>query len=108
VPSLAEALSRANGLPQAPLPTMGAAIAASRAAVLGPASLETRYVTEDVPFGLAVYLRLAARHGVPMPSTEATVLVLEALWGRDLRANPLLDALEGAALYAALSEGFGR
>lgn len=108
VPSLAEALSRANALPPAPLPAMGAAIAASRAAVLGPASLETRYVTEDVPFGLAVYLRLAATVRVPMAATEATVVVLEALWGRDLRANPLLDALEGVALDAALSDGFGR
>ncbi|MDW8397566.1 MAG: NAD/NADP octopine/nopaline dehydrogenase family protein [Acetobacteraceae bacterium] len=108
LPSLAEALSRANALPIAPLPAMGAAIAASRGAVFGPTSLETRYVTEDVPFGLAVHLRLAAGARVPMPLTEATVAVLEALWGRDLRANPLLDALEGAATEAALSAGFGR
>jgi opine dehydrogenase len=105
---LATALARANAIPEAPLSRMAEAIAASRAAVLGPTDMATRYVTEDVPFGLAVYLRLAARAGVAMPLTGATVAVLEALWGRELRANPLLDALDGADLPALLRDGAGR
>jgi opine dehydrogenase len=105
---LATSLARANAIPEAPLARMAEAIAASRGAVAGPADMGTRYVTEDVPFGLAVYLRLAAQCGVAMPLTEATVAVLEALWGRDLRANPLLDALAGADLPALLRDGAGR
>lgn len=105
---LATSLARANAMPEAPIAEMAAAIAASRGAVLGPTDMATRYVTEDVPFGLVVYLRLAARAGVAMPLTEATVAVMEALWGRDLRANPLLGALDGADLPALLRDGAGR
>jgi opine dehydrogenase len=84
---------------------MAAAIAASRGAVLGPAAMETRYVTEDVPYGLAFYLWLARSRGIPMPVTEAVVTALEALWGRDLRDNPLLAHI---APDSTLFEGIGR
>ena len=43
-----------------------------------------------------------------MPVTAAVVTALEALWGRDLRANPILDAIDLTALPRALQEGFGR
>lgn len=105
---LATSLARANGIAEAPIARMAGTIAASRGAVLGPSDMATRYVTEDVPFGLVVYLRLAVRAGVALPLTEATVAVMEALWGHDLRANPLLDALEGADLPALLRGGAGR
>jgi opine dehydrogenase len=105
---LDESLHRANGVPIGPLAEMAAAIAVSRGAVLGPAAMETRYVTEDVPYGLAFYLRLARGRGIAMPVTEAVVTALETLWGRDLRRNPLLDPLDPAGLDAALAHGFGR
>ena len=106
--SLGESLHRANGVPLAPLAEMAAAIAVSRGAVTGPATMETRYVTEDVPYGLAFYLWLARGRGLAMPVTEAAVTALEALWGRDLRRNPLLDALDPRTLDAALARGIGR
>ncbi|MBP0446919.1 NAD/NADP octopine/nopaline dehydrogenase family protein [Roseomonas sp. SSH11] len=105
---LDESLHRANGVPMGPLHEMAAAIAASRGAVTGPAAMETRYVTEDVPYGLAFYLWLARGRGIPMPVTEAVVTALETLWGRDLRANPLLRQLDPAGLEEALREGLGR
>ncbi|PZW44907.1 opine dehydrogenase [Humitalea rosea] len=105
---LEESLHRANGVPLGRLQDMAAAIAVSRGAVLGPAAMDTRYVTEDVPYGLAFYLWLAAARGVAMPVTEAVVTSLEALWGRDLRTNPLLHALDPARLDAALEHGIGR
>ena len=105
---LDESLHRANGVPIGPLAEMAAAIAVSRGAVLGPATMETRYVTEDVPYGLAFYLWLARGRGIAMPVTEAVVTALETLWGRDLRRNPLLDPLDPAGLDAALAHGFGR
>lgn len=108
VPTLAESLHRASGVPLGPLPAMGAAIGAAGRSVAGPTSMETRYVTEDVPFGLSFYLWLARGRGVAMPRTEATVAVLETLWGRDLRANALLDTLDPLHLPRLLREGIGR
>ncbi|MCR0981670.1 NAD/NADP-dependent octopine/nopaline dehydrogenase family protein [Roseomonas populi] len=105
---LEESLHRANGVPMGPLAEMAEAIAMSRGSVLGPASMETRYVTEDVPYGLAFYLWLARGRGIPMPATEAVVTALEALWGRGLRANPLLEGLDPATLDGALAQGYGR
>ncbi|WP_376097389.1 NAD/NADP octopine/nopaline dehydrogenase family protein [Roseomonas sp. CCTCC AB2023176] len=105
---LAESLHRANGVPVGPLHAMAAAIAASRSAVLGPAGMDTRYVREDVPYGLAVYLRLAEARGLPMPVTAAVTTALGALWGADLRANPLLDALDLSRLDDDLRDGIGR
>lgn len=104
--SLASFLQRANGVPPAPLAETAAAIAAKRPDVLGPKTMATRYVTEDVPFGLSFYLALAG--DTPMPVTAAVVTALEALWGRDLRANPILDAIDLAALPHGLQSGIGR
>ena len=101
-------LHRANGVPMGPLAAMCAAIAAKRPGVLGPAATETRYVTEDLPFGLSFYLALAAPRGLAMPVTEGMVRMLEALWARDLRRNPLLDLLDLAQLPRLLAEGIGR
>ncbi|WP_161993496.1 NAD/NADP octopine/nopaline dehydrogenase family protein [Muricoccus nepalensis] len=105
---LEESLHRANGVPLGPLAEMAARIAETRGAVAGPAAMETRYVTEDVPYGLAFYLWLARGQGLAMPVTEAVVTALEALWGRDLRRNPLLDGLDPGAIAEALDAGYGR
>ncbi|MBP0491934.1 NAD/NADP-dependent octopine/nopaline dehydrogenase family protein [Pararoseomonas indoligenes] len=105
---LEESLHRANGVPLGPLAEMAAAIAASRGSVLGPASMETRYVTEDVPYGLAFYLWLARGQAITMPATEAVVTALEVLWGSGLRDNPLLEGLDPATLQGALIRGYGR
>jgi len=43
-----------------------------------------------------------------MPVTSAVVTALEALWGQNLRANPILDAIDLAALSQALMSGIGR
>jgi len=108
VPSLAESLHRASGVPFGALHDMAAAIAASGRSVAGPTTMDTRYVTEDVPYGLSFYLWLAQGCGVAMPRTEATVAVLESVWGRDLRRNALLDTLDARALPALLQHGISR
>jgi opine dehydrogenase len=100
--------ARANPVPMAPLHEMTAAIAAARPGVRGPAGTDTRYVTEDVPFGLAYYLAIAAPKRVAMPLTAAMVALLEALWGCDLRTNPMLAALDMDSLPALLRNGAGR
>jgi opine dehydrogenase len=61
---------------------------------VAPATLETRYVIEDVPFGLWPTICLASVRGVAMPLHEAGVRTLSALYGRDLAAdNDILPVL---------------
>lgn len=102
LPSMVEALHRTNGVPRGPLHEMTAAIERGRGFIAGPTDMDTRYVTEDVPYGLAFYLAIASAIGQPMPVTEGTVAVLETLWGRGLRDNPLLEGLDLARLPEAL------
>jgi opine dehydrogenase len=106
--SLASCLHRANHVPVAPLAEMTARLAALRPDLLGPTTLDSRYVTEDAPYGLGFWLAIAAPKAVPMPATDAMLRLLELAWGRDLRRNPLLDELDLAALPRLLREGAGR
>ena len=53
----------------------------------GPASLEHRYLTEDVACGLVTMLELAEVFGVELPTIAAVVQVASVLLGRDLRAE---------------------
>jgi opine dehydrogenase len=60
----------------------------------GPATADSRYVTEDVPYGLAVTAKLGALTGRPAKLHHAGVEVFSALYGRDFFAeNTLLGAL---------------
>ena len=81
------------GVPHGPLGEAGALLAA-RDPNPGPASLDTRYITEDVPYGLVPSALLARIAGVAMPLHEAGIALFSALYGRDFRAeNNLLPAL---------------
>lgn len=58
----------------------------------GPKSLDTRFVTEDVPFGILPLVRIARRLGVPVPLHEAGIALFSALYGRDFaRENDILS-----------------
>ncbi len=60
----------------------------------GPATADSRYVTEDVPFGLVVTARLGRLAGKPAELHESGVRVFSAMYGRDFTAeNDLLPAL---------------
>ena len=61
----------------------------------GPATADSRYVTEDVPYGLYPTERLGELVGRPATLHRAGVDVFSAMYGRDFRReNALLDALE--------------
>jgi len=82
------------GVPHGPVGDAGAILAA-RDPNPGPASLATRYITEDVPFGLVPSTVLARIAGVAMPLHDAGIALFSALYGRDFRAeNDLLPALD--------------
>lgn len=79
----------------------------------GPTSLDSRFVLEDVPYGLVFNAALAGIVGMAVPVTESVVTLLSTLYARDFRAeNPLLEALrltgESAAGLIARCAGDGR
>ena len=82
------------GVPMGPMADMAAAVDARSPGVRGPASLDTRYISEDLPYGIAVTEALAAIASVPAPLHSAGVTMFDALCGQDFRAaNTLLPAL---------------
>ena len=61
----------------------------------GPATADSRYVTEDVPYGLVVTVALGELAGRPARLHDAGTRILSAMYGRDFAAeNELLNALE--------------
>ena len=63
----------------------------------GPVSLDSRYFTEDVPYGLAFYSALGRSAGVPTPALDACVVLAGAACGRDFAAENELAAELGLA-----------
>lgn len=61
----------------------------------GPATAESRYVTEDVPYGLQLTAFLGRLVDRPASLHEAGIEIISAMFGRDFaRENELLNALE--------------
>ena len=61
----------------------GIGFAGSRA----PSSLEFRYLTEDVPYGLVFTSELAREVGVPTPGIDAVITLASIVLGTDFRAQ---------------------
>ena len=71
-----------------------ASLSARGADVAAPTTLDSRYVTEDVPFGLWPTVCLAEAADVPVPLHVAGVQMMSALYGRDFAAeNDILPAI---------------
>ena len=61
----------------------------------GPATADSRYVTEDVPYGLVVTVALGKLAQRPARLHEAGIRIFSAMYGRDFMAeNELLNALD--------------
>ena len=61
----------------------------------GPATADSRYVTEDVPYGLVVTAALGRLAGKPAQLHESGIHVFSAMYERDFTAeNNLLPALD--------------
>ena len=61
----------------------------------GPATANSRYVVEDVPYGLVVTAALGELAGRPAKLHDAGTRILSAMYGRDFAAeNELLNALD--------------
>jgi opine dehydrogenase len=60
----------------------------------GPATADSRYVTEDVPYGLALTVALGQLTGQPAKLHDAGIRIFSAMYGRDFMAeNALLNAI---------------
>jgi opine dehydrogenase len=99
VRSVRDHFAHSFGVPLASLAEMAAAVYIQRPGLLGPQSLDTRYVTEDVPFGLVPLTALSRSAEVEMPLHRAGIALFSALYGRDFCAdNDILPALGLAEL----------
>ena len=75
----------------------------------GPATADSRYVTEDVPYGLAATVKLGDLIGKPARLHAAGVDIFSALYGRDFMAeNELFDALDIDAMSIGELEDLAR
>lgn len=55
--------------------------------VKGPAELDNRYITEDVPIGLVCYSQLGRQLGVDVKLMESVIHIAGAILGRDFYEN---------------------
>ncbi|MGS1096305.1 NAD/NADP octopine/nopaline dehydrogenase family protein (plasmid) [Aquamicrobium terrae] len=61
----------------------------------GPSTADTRYVTEDVPFGLVMTAKIGRLAGCPAELHESGIRIFSAMYDRDFTAeNDLLNTLD--------------
>jgi opine dehydrogenase len=94
VRTIEEHFHHSFGVPLTSLANIAAELHRRRGGPPGPTSLESRFVLEDVPFGLVFYETLARLADTPVPMMSATITNLATLYVRDFRnENPVLAAL---------------
>ena len=83
---VAEAFHRAGFGPKG---DMWATINGSKmlTALRAPGQVDTRWLTEDIPYGLAAWSQLGDRLGVETPTIDALITLASATLGRDYRAQ---------------------
>ena len=79
---------------QSTLAAIAAELHRRRGGPTGPTTLDTRFVLEDVPYGLVFNAALGRIVNAATEVTDATVTMISTLYGRDFRSeNPLIELL---------------
>ena len=100
------------GVPRGGLAAMAAAVHAQRGGPAGPVTLDTRFILEDVPYGLVFFAGMGRMAGVQTPVIDSCITLCCILYARDFRAgNTLLDTLcagnmDAAQLMARARDGY--
>ncbi len=83
------------GVDRAPLADMVQVVHGKRPELMGPKTLDTRFVTEDIPFGLVPLAVLGRIADVQMPLHDAGIAMFSALYDRSFESeNDLLPVLQ--------------
>ena len=94
VRTIEEHFAKSFGTTSAALADIAAELHAKRGGPPGPTDTSTRFIAEDMPFGLVFCEVLGRMAGVEMNATRAVVDAAGLIVGRDLRAeNDLIAAL---------------
>ncbi len=103
VRTIEQHFAKSFGTTSATLADIAAELHAKRGGPPGPTDTATRFLGEDVPFGLVFSAVLGTVAGVAMPATQAVVQAASLILGRDLaQENDLLGPL---ALHSESREG---
>lgn len=95
VKSIFEHYQQSYHVPVASIAEMNAELHARGTGGQGPATADSRYVTEDVPYGLLPTVVLGQLAGHPARLHDAGVAIFSAMYGRDFaQENELLTALD--------------
>lgn len=112
VRSIEEHFHYSFGVPMADFGTQTMAVHTGVGSPPGPVSLESRYFTEDVPYGLAFYAAMGCTVGIETPCNDACVALASAACGRRYAAeNEIvstlgLDRLGATELLALARDGY--
>jgi len=95
VPSILDHFSKSFGITAGNVAEISTILVERGNDPMGPKDIDTRYVLEDVPFGLIPALKLAEMANVEAPLHKSGVEILSACYGRDFASdNDLLGELD--------------
>jgi opine dehydrogenase len=106
VRTIEQHFAKSFGTTTATLADIAAELHAKRGGPPGPTDTATRFLGEDVPYGLVFSAMLGRVAGLPMPATATLVQAAGLILGRDLAAqNDLLEplALQGETVQGLLA-----
>ena len=112
VRSIEEHFHYSFGVPMADLGTQSRAVHTRIGSPTGPVSLDSRYFTEDVPYGLAFYAAMGRVVRVPTPCIDACIALASAACGRDFASENAmigtlgLDRVSATELSALARDGY--
>ncbi|MCW8060794.1 NAD/NADP octopine/nopaline dehydrogenase family protein [Agrobacterium tumefaciens] len=110
VPSILDHFSKSFGITAGTVAEISTILVERGNDPMGPKDIDTRYVLEDVPFGLIPALKLAEMANVEAPLHKSGVEILSACYGRDFSGdNDLLGELDfsdTAVLQRLASNGY--